>query len=461
MKTTLPLCFSRAKRPALSLLAAFCAFALHAQTPAPAATGQGFLDFGAPPKDFAPAAKGTTLEMKALQFLPAPLEEGRIILNQRLRYEGVSQTGVNSSKALTLRTRLGYETPKWYGLYGVGIFENTWAINSGSYAPYPGFTGGKAVIGDPRNNQLNELYLGYAGFNSEFKGGRQSINLDNQRFVGTVDWRQNDQTYDAVRVTTQAFKDVWLSYTWNWQVNRVYGDYAPTSALRRFDANNHLFNLHYTGLPKIGTFGAYVYYLDLDNATAARVTSAGTQKLSSTTYGLFLDGRYAIDADWAAIYRLEYANQSDNKADNPASFSQNYYNVTLGGAYQKFEMGGTFESLGGNGTQAFQTPLATLHKFNGWADQFLTTPATGLRDYFLWQRSPLPLALSLSTELHYFTAVQTAQTFGREADIALSRKFGENVTATIKLARYWGNGAPNTGIRADVTKFWLQLEFNL
>jgi hypothetical protein len=27
-----------------------------------------------------------------------------------------------------------------------------------------------------------------------------------------------------------------------------------------------------------------------------------------------------------------------------------------------------------------QTPMATLHKFDGWADLFLTTPANGLGD---------------------------------------------------------------------------------
>ena len=39
-----------------------------------------------------------------------------------------------------------------------------------------------------------------------------------------------------------------------------------------------------------------------------------------------------------------------------------------------------FERLEGNGTVALQTPLATLHAFNGWADKFLSTPANGLRD---------------------------------------------------------------------------------
>ena len=31
-------------------------------------------------------------------------------------------------------------------------------------------------------------------------------------------------------------------------------------------------------------------------------------------------------------------------------------------------------------TEVFKTPLATLHKFQGWADKFLGTPANGVKD---------------------------------------------------------------------------------
>jgi hypothetical protein len=42
-----------------------------------------------------------------------------------------------------------------------------------------------------------------------------------------------------------------------------------------------------------------------------------------------------------------------------------------------------YEMLGGNGSDGrFTTPLATLHKFNGWADRFLVTPANGLQDFY-------------------------------------------------------------------------------
>ena len=55
------------------------------------------------------------------------------------------------------------------------------------------------VVADPENYDLNRLQL----TNSSLPGtvitlGRQRILLDDQRFVGNVGWRQNEQTFDAL-----------------------------------------------------------------------------------------------------------------------------------------------------------------------------------------------------------------------------------------------------------------------
>src|SRR5690554_8191928 len=43
-----------------------------------------------------------------------------------------------------------------------------------------------------------------------------------------------------------------------------------------------------------------------------------------------------------------------------------------------------FESLGSDsGNYGFQTPLATKHAFNGWADKFGATPNDGLNDTYI------------------------------------------------------------------------------
>ena len=41
---------------------------------------------------------------------------------------------------------------------------------------------------------------------------------------------------------------------------------------------------------------------------------------------------------------------------------------------------GMYEVLGDDNGTDFATPLATLYKFQGWADLFLTTPGDGIKD---------------------------------------------------------------------------------
>ena len=83
------------------------------------------------------------------------------------------------------------------------------------------------------------------------------------------------------------------------------------------------------------------------------------------------------------LYRAEYATQSDY-ADNPADYSTDYYALEGGIAAAGLTAKVGYEVLGSdnNGTASFKTPLATLHKFNGWADKFLVTPAAGLEDLY-------------------------------------------------------------------------------
>lgn len=409
-----------------------------------------FFDWGAPASEIEAAPANNSLGTKIREKLGSPLDQGRILFNSRFRYEYANQQGLSDANAFTLRTRIGYETARYYGFWGVAEFENNWAINSSHYAGYPApFNGGQTVVADPRNNELNQLFLGYGAYNSELKGGRQLILLDNQRFVGAVGWRQNEQTFDAVRVSTKVVRDVWLSYTWNWRVNRIFGAYAPQSNLQRYLANNHFVNLHYNGLES-GKIGAYFYYLDLEQAPAA----------SSSTAGLFYDLKVPLDEDWAVLGRAEYAFQTDNSASGPGTFYFNYWHLKAGLKYDNFQGGFGFESLGGNGTRSFQTPLATLHGFNGWADVFAPTPADGLNDYYIWTEAKAS-DFTARLDLHYFTASRTGETYGREVDASLSYPVTDYLRITSKVAWYDGYDSAAPGTSADRAKFWLQFEFSL
>src|SRR3546814_9222252 len=99
---------------------------------------------------------------------------------------------MEDADALTVRVRAGLE---------IGLSENFAILGEveGTLAPiqdYNSTTNGKtdfSTIADPQNIELNRLHLQYRGVEGSIVTvGRQRINLDDQRFVGSVGWRQND-----------------------------------------------------------------------------------------------------------------------------------------------------------------------------------------------------------------------------------------------------------------------------
>ena len=50
---------------------------------------------------------------------------------------------------------------------------------------------------------------------------------------------------------------------------------------------------------------------------------------------------------------------------------------------------------------SFQTLLATLHKFQGWADKFLTTPPNGIRDLYGSAGYTLKKAVGLKEQVRH------------------------------------------------------------
>ena len=122
------------------------------------------------------------------------LKDGTPLLNMRLRYEDVdSDAFTEDGQALTLRTRLGYQSGKLHGFDVMGEFEDTRIVGQvDNYAPQQA---GYPVIADPEVTELNRAAIRYTGSNA-LQGlvatyGRQRIIYDNARFVGNVGWRQD------------------------------------------------------------------------------------------------------------------------------------------------------------------------------------------------------------------------------------------------------------------------------
>ncbi|KRA80577.1 hypothetical protein [Altererythrobacter sp. Root672] len=363
------------------------------------------------------------------------------IFAARLRYETVDQANLPASAdALTFRARAGIEL-KTSGVSILAEGEGTLAlvdnyndtIASNGVEPFP-------IVADPENLELNRFQVSYLKDGTGVTLGRQRIILDNARFVGNVGWRQNEQTYDAVRGVAKLGK-VSLDATYSVSQRTVFGKDSPNS--------------HYNGdfvflgggldLPVVD-IKAFAYLLDYDTRLA----------FSSQTYGFLATAGFDIPAVGKLSGQLSYASQSDYGA-NPVSYRADYINAQAGLSVSHFTLTAGYEELGSDhGVAAVQTPLATLHAFNGWADLFLTTPANGLRDYYATVGAAFGVSflpgLKADLTYHQFDSDFGGLDYGSEWDASVGFKLGP-VALLAKYANYQADQ-----FAVDTEKVWLQAE---
>ena len=111
------------------------------------------------------------------------------------------------------------------------------------------------------------------------------------------------------------------------------------------------------------------------------------------------------------------------------------------------------EILSGDGNRAFQTPLATLHKFNGNADIFATaTPPDGLEDLYVKLYAPIAAA-RITITWHDFRAQSGSADYGTELDAELAWRINEHWLLGAKYATY-----DRDTFATDTDKAWIYLE---
>jgi hypothetical protein len=361
------------------------------------------------------------------------LTDGKLLLDARYRYEHVDQDGLaHDANAHTVRTRLGYETGKFHDFSLLVEGENIAGIGSENYNDTINGKTTYPTVADPEDTALNRLQLTYTGIpDTTAILGRQVINLDNQRFVGAVGFRQNDQTFDAISIKNQSVKDTTLYYAYANRVNRIFGTDSGVGTWN--DDNIHLINASYAGLP-FGKITGYGYLLDIPDSKI----------MSSATYGARFEGKHKLAEDVNGLLNLEYAHQSDY-ADNPNDISFNYYSVEPGVNVGSWTVKAQYESIEGNGgstANAMQFALGTNHAFDGWADKFLTTPANGLVDanagvtYVAKSENSWLNGTKAMVVYHDFSAERGSADYGTEWDALLEQTFEKHYTLGIKFASY-------------------------
>lgn len=401
----------------------------------------------------------------SLETLRYAFSGGTPNLDLRLRYESVEQglgvpagAQLEEADGITLRTRLGYTTGKWNGLDLMVEAEDVHKL-SGDFNDCPAGVSplfsdecnGKtthSVIADPSVTELNQLWLRYVGIpNTVLKYGRQRLILDNARFIGNVGWRQNEMTYDAFNVVNTSLPKITINYSHLTNANNFFGG--------DFQLEGDLLNIAWAPSEKLSLAG-YYYLLDFENDLA------GPQALrpDNKTYGLRASGAVPLEKA-KFVYAAEVARQDQYK-DAADKVDADYALLEGGVIYPPFTVKLGYEVLGSNGdaTYGFQTPLATLHAFQGWADVFLKTPNTGIKNPYL-SLGAVVEKFSFLAVYHDFKADEGGNHFGDEIDLSVSRPINDSLSVMLKYADFSvdENDASAANPLRDTRRIWLQTEY--
>ncbi len=388
--------------------------------------------------------------------IAAPAQAEEIVLkplvDARLRYEGVDQSPlIKDASGITARVRAGIEAKT--GAFAFLLeTEATLAISEN----YNSGLNGKTlypVIADPQNVELNRAQIQFTGLpKTVVTVGRQRINLDDQRFVASVGFRQNEQTFDAARIEYSGIKNVKADVTIAWSNRTIWGVDGFGARQQSVSGDNVFANLSYKH--KIGTLTGFAYLVDQDEAAVS------TFRLSSQSFGARFAGASPLSKAAKLTYAISYAKQSDYH-NNPNNYSADYWLAELGGEAKGWKLLGGYEVLGasiGGALTSFQTPLATLHKFNGWADKFLVTPANGLRDAYAVLGYAKPKiagfdSVGLTATYHDYRSDRLSLNYGGEWGAQLVAKL-KKYTFTLKYADYNAKA-----FATDTKKFWASVDW--
>lgn len=399
------------------------------------------------------AGSGAALAQEAL--LDA-VKAGAPILELRARFEEVQQSGrAHEGEQVSMRTRVGWQTGSWKGLQAVVEFED---VRDLAGERYDSGINGKATYGqifDPEVTELNRLQLSWKPSDTFTATlGRQRINVSDQRFVGSVAWRQDEQTFDAVRLDAKVGK-LDISYAYIDHVNRIFGE------AQDWDSDSHLLDAGYA-LSDALKVGAFAYALDFyDPNTSAVLNQSGF------TWGVRAGGKAE-----AGKLKFEYSGRWARQTDyghSQLDYELDYLSADVSATLDSLAFRIGLEDLDGNGARGFTTPLGSLHAFNGWSDAFIaggvkTTP-DGLRDINATLTWTPDFAfgdlkgISLLVRHHVFEASHTDADLGHEWNALVSGQVARNVSWLFKYADYDGPGSAPAP--ADRQRLWFGVEWRL
>jgi len=410
-------------------------------------------------------------------------------LRPRYQFTDKKATTADAGHQLTNRTNLNFSAK----LFEVDGFNGTMELNAvndfGTEAQTNKDVGGEATVAKISQANISYTVAGVTGI-----AGRKTVNLDNQRFIGSVGWKQNFQTLDlaAVAYGTGDF-NILAAYVYG--VNAIADDgynYGRGMYYGNLDLDPGRNNGNGPNLTLSGRTNSVAVNASYKIFDPLKITGyAYLLGSASDTYGLAATGKFKAAEGVAMNYRAEFAMQAaaslSTVADGTLGGGTGHKDSALGDAmYMNLDFGANiygilaglnYEVLGGadakdDKTTSFQTPLATKHKFNGWADQFLATPGTGLADFNFrvgYKSKPVGKALLV---YHMFGAaadgttasgIKAGDAYGSEIDLLYTRAVPNvsGLNVLVKGAIFMNDDKVNgaTSYNDDVTMAWVQLDY--
>ena len=372
-----------------------------------------------------------------------------------LRARAAHQEQQTAGSAASYRLRLSWQQPLYSALEAKIAFDHIatyWQENHSDGVRFNSMP----VIPDTPSTQINEAWISGHWQALKVKIGKQRISLNNQRHIGSNGFWQDEQTFNATQLNYAAGMSTTINLSYLSKAYRITGPQAG-AYLKPSDHNNLALN----GLrPKellgehnlktlvaalkttiLDTHKVSAYYIDNDNLTAPTLNyrSFGTSYQWKQAFGTV---KAAFEADLSLQQRNDI---------NQIPYSR--IRGELNNRHWHFAL--EQEQLGSKSGTAYITPMASLHDFQGFADQFLSTPSQGVTDHNIQARYVFS-GYKATVTGHHFTGYSNTQYLGKELDIDIKLPDIYQLKTHLRYAYF---AAPST--QQDVQRLFLTISVTL
>lgn len=389
---------------------------------------------------------------------PAPLpeagnlsqwfHEGEASLALRVQAVDLGETSVSSeqgAQALTVRTRLGYQSAQWHYLsFALGVDDIRALDGSDNY-----FDGSNGELDDlfvaaPEGTDVHTALLMADLINTQVRYGRQTLTLDGGRHIGHSSWDQKESTVSGVTLRNAS-----LNVT-RFRAGSLHRKHTGIGADQSDEA--HSIRARYAHLEYLGIIHSALsaYYLDVDGG-------ASRERWDSRTYGLRFAGD--INSDFYLHYLLEYAHQR-SAASNPLNYHSDYSAFEFGVGIDGYALIIGQAILGADNDGFFVSPLADLRAHQGWSNLLagdgLGNLAGGVQDRMVRLDATVSDQLVFTARYHWFEpddGSTSVRKWGNEINLgAVYERSG------ISLALYFADFR-DKGLGIDAKSSWVNLAY--